>query len=115
MARAEQIERGLANWLDAELMPKLPQEGWQKVIVGTAMSIIIKRGGNLVRNLMRNPVVVALEIVDEADEIDLDLIRAELKNNIPDTGMKVHLPMIGDITFRKNDVDTLYAHIKEAG
>lgn len=114
MANIQQIERGLARWLDAELVPQLPQEGWKKVIVATAISLMIKRSGAMINSLLMNPVVSALGIVDEAGDVDIDIVATELKKNVPDTGMKLHLPMIGELVLRKNDVDSLYAYIKEA-
>lgn len=113
MVRSEQIERGFARWLDSELMPQMPQDGWKKVIAGTAASIMIKRGGQLVTALMQNPIVVALDISRDG-EIDLDIIRDEMKKNMTDAGLVIDLPLIGNLRLYKNDLDTLYAYITEA-
>lgn len=113
MVTTNQIERGFARWLDAELMPHLPQNGWKKVIAGAAASIMIKRGGHMVEALMNHPIIVALDIAKNG-EIDLEIIRDEMKANMTEAGLIIDLPMIGELKLHKNDIDTLYAYITEA-
>lgn len=113
MVTTNQIERGFARWLDAELMPHMPQNGWKKVIAGAAASIMIKRGGHLVEKLMNHPVVVALDITKNG-EVDLEIVKDSLKANMSESGLVIDLPMIGELKLNKNDIDTIYAYIMEA-
>lgn len=115
MVSINQIEKGVASFLDAELMPNLPQNGIQKVMAGTAMSLMIKRTGNMVKEFSNNSFIKMLGIMDQEGNVDIDTLKNELKNNISDSGVVVDIPMIGTMTFRKSDVDNLYNHIIGGG
>lgn len=113
MVTTNQIERGFARWLDAELMPHIPKDGWPKVIAGAAASIMIKRGGQMVKALMNHPIIVALDIAKNG-EIDLEIIRDELKANMTEAGLIINLPLIGELKLHKNDIDVIYTYMTEA-
>lgn len=115
MVSVKQIENGVASFLDMELMPNLPQNGIQKVMAGTAISLIIKRSGNIVREFTNNSFIKMLGIMDEEGNMDIDILRSELKANMPELGVTMDLPLIGTLTFHKQDVDTLYNHIVNKG
>jgi hypothetical protein len=111
MVSISDIEKGIANYLDSELMTKLPQNGFQRVIAGTAISLAIRKSGTIVANLQDNAFIKMIEIMDGDGNVDIDLLREEVKKQIPDTGVKADFPMIGVVTFRKDDVDKLYDYI----
>lgn len=112
MISIDQVEKGVASYLDTELMPKLDDNKIQKVIAGTAIGIMIRRFGNMAQAMANNEIVKMLDIVDENGNIDIDIIKEELEKQIDDkTGLPVDLPMIGKMTFYKADVDKLYKHI----
>lgn len=111
MVTIEQIERGVASYLDEELMPNLPQNGIQKVMAGTAISLVIRKSGNIVKELTNQPFVKMLGIMDEEGSVDIDVLKDELKHNITDEGIVVDFPLIGTMTFHRSDVDSLYKHI----
>lgn len=111
MTSITNIEQGISSYLDNELMTKLPSNGIQKVIAATAIAIAIKRIGNVVSSLKDNDFIKMLDIIDEDNNVDVDILRDELKKQIPEDGVKTDIPMIGVITFHKNDVDRLYDYI----
>lgn len=113
MVSISNIEKGVANYLDNELMGQLPQNGFQRVVAGTAISLAIRKSGSIVAGLKDNSFVKMLEIMDDNGNIDIDVLKDEVKKNIPDSGVKADFPMIGVITFHKNDVDRLYDYIME--
>ena len=111
MVSIEKIEQGVAAYLDGELMPKLPANGVQRVIVGTAMSLLIKRSGAILDSYKDNQLVKMLGIMDSEGNIDIDILAEELKKNMPKDGLRVDVPIIGALTFKENDVDKLYEYI----
>lgn len=111
MVTVEEVERGIANFLDNEFMPQLPKGSLQRVAVGAAASIVIKKFGNIVGNLKNNSFVNMLGIFDENDKIDIDCVRDALYNNIDDMGVKVEVPLVGTFVFKKEDIDKLYRYI----
>jgi hypothetical protein len=105
------FEKGVASYLDTELMSKLPENTFQRVIAGTAISLAIKKSEPILSNLRNNSFVKMIEIFDEKGNVDIDLLRDEVKKQIPESGVKADFPMIGTMTFHQNDVDKLYNHI----
>lgn len=108
----QQIEAGVANYLDTELLGKLDQKSWQKVIVGSAISLVIKRYSSIGETYLAKPMFKELGIVDENQGIDIDLLRDVLKENVKDSGFEVpDIPLVGTLTFKKADIDSLYDYI----
>lgn len=114
MVHVSKIEQGLASYLDAELMPSLPNSGIQKVLVGTAMSVMIKKSSNIVEELKNNSFVKMLGLIDDHGNVDIETLRTEFKKNMPEEGVKIEIPVVGTMTFTKDDVDTLYDHIMKS-
>lgn len=111
MVSVDCVEKGIASYLDSELITKLPQDGIQRVLVGTVASLMIKKSGNLVDSLKNNQLVQMLELMDDNNNVDIDTLRDELKNNIQECGVRIDIPVLGVMTFHKQDIDTLYSHI----
>lgn len=110
MVPISKIEKGVAAYLDSEIMPKFPA-GIEKVIAGTAASLFIRKSGNIIASYKDNKTVQMLGIMDENANVDVDVLAEELKKNIPTEGVQVEVPMFGTITFHKEDVDKLQEYI----
>lgn len=113
MVSVDKIEQGVANYLDAELMPKLQKTGVERVIVGTAAALLIRRTGAIVEGYKDNKLVKMLGIIDESGNVDVDVLIEELKKNISKDGVNIDIPIVGILTFHKEDVDKLYEYIME--
>lgn len=111
MVTTAQIEQGLAKWLDTELMPQLPMEGWKRVVAGAAMGVIVKRSGQMLDSLAQSPLFTALE-VSKNGEIDIDIIAEELQKATPEKGFVIDLPLIGSMTIHRQDIDNLHRIIR---
>lgn len=111
MVSVDKIEQGVANYLDAELMPQLKGNGIEKVIVGTTASLLIRKTGTIIEGYKDNKLVKMLGIIDDNGAVDVDTLVEEVKKNIPKEGVKVEVPILGILTFHKDDVDKLYDYI----
>lgn len=111
MVSIDKIEQGLANYLDAELMPQFKGNSVEKVLVGTAASLAIRRSGAIIEGYKDNKFVKMLGLMDDKGNVDMDILVDEVKKNIPKDGVKVEIPVIGTLTFHKEDVDKLYDYI----
>ena len=111
MVSVDKIEQGVANYLDAELMPQLKGNGIEKVIVGTTASLLIRKTGTIIEGYKDNKLVKMLGIIDDNGAVDVDTLVEEVKKNIPKEGVKVEVPILGTLTFHKDDVDKLYDYI----
>lgn len=110
-----QLQKGVAAYLDAEVMPHIDASSWQKVAIGTAMSLAIHRADRYIPILQENSFVKNLGLIDENGAVDVAALVPEIKKNLPKEGMKIDLPMVGSITLHEADVDKLYKYIKQNG
>lgn len=110
----EQVESGLARFLDTEMLPKLPNDGLKGFGVGVGATILVRRGGNILRSMQNNTMLNSMGIISANGAVDIDLLRDALKENIPANGLSVNLPMGIAMRFTNNDIDRLYACIKES-
>ena len=113
MVSIEIVERGLAKYIDTQIMPAIKTDGIKGFGIGVAASLLVKRGGNLLRTYAQNPTLQQMGLVTADGAVDLDALRDAAKDNIPVGGLLVELPM--GITLRVNtsDVDSLYRFIRE--
>jgi hypothetical protein len=80
-----------------------------------AVSLYLQQNKNIVDTLAGNPLFTSLGVVQHDGMVDLDMLRDALKGEIKKAGfMRLSIPMIGDIDFTPEDVDTLYKYITEA-
>ena len=116
MISVEKVKRGLAAFLDAELMPHLPSTGWESIVVGAAVGIILKRFDKVVDALKCNKLAQTLEVVGKDGSIDIDIIRDELRQQIERKGSLevLNVPILEKLTFRPDDIDKAYKFIMEA-
>lgn len=113
MVSVDKIEKGMAAYLDAELIPQLQKTGIERVIVGTAASLLIRKAGSIVEGYKDNKMVKMLGIMDEAGNVDVDMLVEELKKNVPKEGFTVDIPIIGTLTFHEEDIDKMHDSIME--
>ena len=113
MVSTKRAEKGFATFLDREMMNKLPEGSLQKTALGVTSGLMLKKGGDTLESLKENPFISTLGIFDENGYIDIDLLRDVIKQNMPDMGLKLKLPMIGTLTVHKGDIDMLHKYISE--
>lgn len=111
MVSIDQIEKGIANYLDAELIQQLPANGFQRVIAGVGLSLLIKRSSVLAEKVKSNSFIQLLGIFDENGNVDIDTLRDEIKKQMPADGIKIDVPGVGIVNFTKSDVDSVYSYI----
>lgn len=115
MATIKQIEQGAVKFIDTELAPKIPTNipnGQLKKIMAISGAVYAIRNG--LRNLTANPALSAIGAVDAEGGIDVEGLAAIAREQIPDTGFKITAPILGDLTFFREDVEKMIQFIKEA-
>lgn len=113
MVSIECIERGVARYLDEELLPSLPREGAKGFAIGMAASLLIKRGSGILREYANKDIIRQMGLISPDGAVDLEAIRDAAKDNIPSTGLAVDLPMGICIRVNAGDVDRLYDMIRQ--
>lgn len=52
-----------------------------------------------------------LKIFDDKGNVDIDILRDVVKDNISNNGFAITVPVLGELKFHKSDVDNLYDDI----
>lgn len=110
MITIQHLKNGLAKYADNELVPKLA--GWQKIAFGTAVSLLLMSPDDKLLKLLHTPAVSMLGVSDDADNIDIDALYQAVAPQF-ETRQRLPLPLVGDFTFDRNDIETLYRYIVE--
>jgi hypothetical protein len=112
MVHMSKVMRGLANFIDAEIVSKMKGsvKGW---IVGGVSGLAISRAERIIETVRDNQIIKAFGIID-GEEIDIESIYAEIRKQAEKGNATLEIPFIGSITLGLTDVDRLYRMIKEA-
>lgn len=106
----DQIKRGVASYLDAEFMP-LIDDSLKRVLIGAGISIVISKYADFVPSLGENKYIKALGVIDDSGNVDVDTLYTAIKGQMPEDGVKVEVPVVGEMRFVTSDVEKLYQHI----
>lgn len=111
MVPRQQVEQGIARYIDREIISKLPTSSVQRVATGAAVALALKRSDALVEQLKGNAWVSALGIMDEAGSVDLDALHEAIRDQVKADGVVLDVPVLGRLTFYADDIDNLYSDI----
>lgn len=112
MVTITQIEQGAVKFIDNEIAPKIPTNipnGQIKKIAAVAGAVYAVR--NSLRKAVTNPALSAIGAVDGDGNVDVDGLAEIAAAQIPDSGFKVTVPILGDLTFFREDVERLRTYI----
>lgn len=105
MVKLESVKRGIASYLDSELIPQI-NNPLGKFGAGVVISLSLTNLGNVAKNSVHNPIVSMIGVTD-GESVDIEALAAAAKANMPKEGLKLSLPAIGDFTFHEADVEEL--------
>lgn len=111
-ASIQKVQNGLIKFIDTEMVNHL--DGWQKIGFGAASALIVKNLPNTVATYANHPAIAMLGIIDKDNNIDIDALHDAILDHFGSDGEYVNIPLIGRVKITKQDVETLYQHIKEA-
>lgn len=114
MVNLTQIEQGAVKFIDNEIAPKIPTNipnGQIKKIAAVAGAVYAVRNG--LRKAVSNPALTAIGAVDGEGNIDVEGLAEIAVTQIPEGGFKVTVPILGDLTFFREDVERLKTYITE--
>lgn len=106
------IERGLARYVDEAFLPTLQRGSIKGYALGVGASLLAKRGGVLLREYAKAPMLQQMGLVSADGAVDLDALREAAKQNMPATGLVIDLPMGVTVRLNAQDIDKLYDTIK---
>ena len=113
MATIPQIQTGAARFIDNELLPSFT--GWQKVLLGGGMGLLLKNLPKTIAALAQHPMVAALGIYNAQNgTVDVDALANAFLPQMGADALPITIP--GGVTIRlaRADFDKLIRYIKEA-
>lgn len=109
MIHYSRVISGAVNYIDSEIIAQMngSLKGWG---LGIVTGLMAKRAEQLFSELRQNPLLVSLGIVED-EMVDIEAIYAEALRMAQKGSATVNLPMVGAVTFRAADVESLYRHM----
>lgn len=104
------IEKGIANYIDQEVLSKFPSGTWQKVAIGSVVALAIHKYANA---LTGNKFLRSIELVDDHGA-DIVAYAEHLKKTMPEAGVTIEIPMLGEVILKASDVDDILGYINKA-
>lgn len=111
MVTINQIQSGILQYIEKDLMPHL--DGLKKVGLGVYATLAAGNIAAMIMSYKDHPAVKMLDVFGENNEIDIDkLYNAAVPYYSNGEKQTVSIPLIGDFTMDKSDIDKLYRYIK---
>lgn len=114
MVSVDKIERGFASFVDQDIAPNLSCSTVKGLAISVGAAVLSKRMGTALASLKGNDMLMALGMVDSQGNVDIDIVKEELMKKMTAEGIKLEVPMIGELVFSREDIERLYRRIMEA-
>lgn len=102
-----EVELGLLDYINKELAPKAT--GIQKFLMYTGASLGAGKLEQMFHQYKDHPVMKALDVVSDTEDIDIDKLYTAMKQAIKQVGK---VEFMG-ILFDEKDIDTIYKYLKK--
>ena len=130
MVSSRQIVKGIAMWVDSEILPMM--HGATRYGAGVAAALLAKQGEGLLDKAKSSDIAKTMGIVKDG-EYELDTLRDVMLAQFPEEGLRIeaaqinqflsrflgklgpiiNIRMEGGITFHRSDVEKLFRYIQE--
>lgn len=109
MITLSQATAGIEKYLDAEILAKIPD--WRKWVLGAGASRMLSRSTEIFNQIKNHPIVAAMGVIDEQDQIDIEAIYREFSKQAQRGAITFDIPLMGALTLNSGDIDKLYNYI----
>jgi hypothetical protein len=107
MVHKSNIIPGLSKFIDSDILSQYPPTSVKRIVGAGAAALFLKNNESKIYSLLNG-----LGIAKEDNMIDIESARDILKSEISKAGfMRISFPVIGDVDFTSEDIDTLYRYI----
>jgi hypothetical protein len=110
MVEYDHIEKGLANYIDSNIMTQFPENGWKRIVIAAAVGIGIKKYIGVLKD---NKMLHTIGLIT-SEGADIETYAEHLKKEIPSAGMVIELPLLGELIMHESDIDEVLKHIHKA-
>ncbi len=116
MATIQQVQRGVAAYIDQEMVPRMG-DATTRWLVGGAGALLANNLGKTLEANKNNPMLAAFGVFDEEGGIDVDALYHAFASKMTEP-VKLDIPVlsriVGKIGLNRNDLDRFVQFIKEA-
>lgn len=107
----DKVQRGIAKYLDTELIPKL--EGKDKWVVSGMAALMLNKIPQMANELSKNEMIKISGIVAN-EAIDVEAIIKAIKPAARQSPATFQIPLGGTITLTEADLDMIYNNILQS-
>lgn len=108
--KIEKVIDGIAKYIDGEIYGTM--NDWQEIMARMAVGRILGNKDLLKQKIMENPLLMSFVMLDSDGEMDVDKFLSDLKSVIAQKGgLRVSIPLFGNLKFVETDVDHLKKYI----
>ena len=111
MVSMNQLQSGICRYVDTELLPHLT--GGKRLSLGIYAGLAAENIGKTVLQYKDNPAVKMLNVIDDAGNVDIDRLYSQASKLFANGEKQIiHIPVIGDLTVDRTDLEKLYQMIR---
>ena len=111
MVTLTQFQSGVMRYIDNDVLPHLT--GFRRVGLGIYAGLAANNVGDLLLKYKDHPAVEVLNVVDKDGSIDVDRLYSVAAPMFANgERYSVNIPMIGEMTVDRTDLEKLYQYIK---
>lgn len=111
MVTMQQVKNGLVKYIDTDVLPHLT--GIKKLGLGVYTALAADNLAGVLERYKDHPAVSVLKIIDEEGKVDIDkLYQALVPQFSNGEKQSISIPLIGDMTVDRSDLEKLYRYIK---
>lgn len=108
--KLERVIDGVVKYVDGEIYGSM--NDWQEIMARMAVGRILGNKDLLKQKIMENPLLMSFVMLDSEGEMDVDKFLADLKGVIAQKGgLRISIPLFGNLKFVETDVDRLKKYI----
>lgn len=111
MVTMQQVKTGLVKYIDTDVLPHLT--GIKKLGLGVYTALAADNLVGLLEQYRDHPAVSVLHVMDKDGNVDIDkLYQALVPQFANGEKQTISIPLIGDMTVDRSDLEKLYRYIK---
>lgn len=111
MVTMQQVKNGLVKYIDTDVLPHLT--GIKKLGLGVYTALAANNVVGLMEKYRDHPAVSMLDVIDDDGNVDIDkLYQAVSPQFANGEKQTISIPLIGDMTVDRSDLEKLYRYIK---
>ena len=112
MVSIDKIQRGVAKYLDVEILPKL--SGKDKWLLCGASTLYLAKLPQIITALNTKPAIKVLGLISDDGNVDIDALVNSIRPAAKQSNLNLQIPFSGVLSLSENDIDILLRYINQA-